>query len=402
MDAYITEWLNLIFRFLHLITGIAWIGASFYFVWLDNHLQNPPQWKKDKGIKGDLWAIHGGGFYEVAKYELAPDQIPAMLHWFKWEAYSTWITGFLLLSLMYYVNAETYLIDRRIAELSQLQAIAIGLSTLVIGWLVYNILCNSTLAKHGALLGLILLLLITGLSYTLAQLFSSRGAYIHVGAVIGTVMVANVFFVIIPSQKALVAAVKLGQRPAASWALKAKLRSTHNTYSTLPLLFIMISNHYPITYNHHYNWAILVAIILITAAARWYFVLRHSRKHKSSILIAAGLATILLAYLIAPKSVVGDLEQEPQPRVNIADVERIIKDRCSSCHSATPTDDVFTTAPGGVLLDNQMQIQQWAKRIKSRTVDSADMPFMNKTEMTEEERYVINRWGTQNALTEKQ
>ncbi|MEQ8802232.1 MAG: urate hydroxylase PuuD, partial [Haliea sp.] len=192
MDAYIVEWLSLIFRWLHLITGVAWIGASFYFMWLDNSLEEPPQWKKDKGIKGDLWAIHGGGVYEVAKYHNEPEQMPDTLHWFKWEAYSTWLTGMVLLTLIYYLGAESYLIDRRVADLTQWQAIAIGLGFLVGGWVVYEGLCRSPLAKKGFAVSAVLILLAVAASYGLTHLFSGRGAYIHMGAMIGTIMVGNV------------------------------------------------------------------------------------------------------------------------------------------------------------------------------------------------------------------
>jgi len=392
MDPYIAEWLNLLLRFLHVITGVAWIGASFYFVWLDNHLEEPPKWKADKGVKGDLWAIHGGGFYEVAKYKLAPPAMPQTLHWFKWEAYTTWITGFLLLSLMYYVGAEAYLIDKRVADLTQWQAIGLGLGALVGGWLVYDILCNTKLAEHGVLLGLILLVLATALSYGLTQVFSARGAYIHMGAVIGTIMAGNVFRVIMPSQRALVEAVEKGTAPDPTWGAKAKLRSTHNTYTTLPLLFIMISNHYPITYNHSYNWLVLVAIILITAAARQYFVLRHTGQQKPAILVGAGLATIILALAIAPKTATPPAATHQHAEVDVQRVEQILSARCGTCHSATPTDDMFKVAPAGVMLDDLVAMQQWAPRIKARTVDSTDMPFMNKTEMTDEERQLVGLW----------
>ena len=390
MDPYLAEWLNLLLRFLHLVTGIAWIGASFYFVWLDNHLQQPPAWKSDQGIKGDLWAIHGGGFYEVAKYQLAPPQIPATLHWFKWEAYATWITGFLLLTLIYYVGAESYLIDKRVADLSQWQAIGIGVAAIIGGWCTYDLLCNTKLAKQGALLGLILLLLVTALAYGLTQVFSARGAYIHIGAIIGTLMVGNVFRVIIPSQKALVAAVEQGTAPDPSWAAKAKLRSTHNTYTTLPVLFIMISNHYPMTYNHSYNWAVLVVIIMITAAARQYFVQRHTGQQQPLILVGAGLATIALALLIAPKS--PSSAALPTAAIDVSQVQQVLTHRCASCHSAEPTDDHFKVAPAGVLLDDLAAMQRWAPRIAARTVSTTDMPFMNKTGMTQAERDLVGQW----------
>ncbi|MEI6893135.1 MAG: urate hydroxylase PuuD [Colwellia sp.] len=395
MDPYINEWLNLIIRFSHLITGIAWIGASFYFVWLDNHLENPPQWKKDKGIGGDLWAIHGGGFYEVAKYKQAPEKMPTLLHWFKWEAYTTWITGFLLLSLMFYVGAESYLIDKRVADLSQFQAVSLGLGAIIVGVGSYEVLVRTPLKNHGLVLGIILLIIGTALSYGLTQVFSARGAYMHMGAIFGTIMAGNVFFGIMPSQRALVKAVEEGRSPDSKYGLNAKLRSTHNTYITLPVLFIMISNHYPITYNHSANWLVLMLIVLITAAVRQYFVLRHFGKQKPLILVGAIIATIVLAYAIAPKSV--ELtEQQKQQRVTAEQVQLIVEHRCRACHSDNNTDDVFTSAQAGVIFSDIASIERWAPRIKARVIDSKDMPFMNKTKMTADERQTLAIWLAQN------
>lgn len=396
MDPYINEWLNLALRFAHLVTGIAWIGASFYFVWLDNHLQTPPKWKDDKGIKGDLWAIHGGGFYEVAKYKLAPPEMPKTLHWFKWEAYTTWITGFLLLSLMFYVGAESYLIDKRVADITQAQAIAIGLGSIIVGFGCYELMVRSKLTEHGLLVGILLLVLATVMSYGLTQVFSARGAYIHIGAIIGSIMAGNVFFGIIPSQKALVEAVKNGTAPDPKYGLNAKLRSTHNTYTTLPILFIMISNHYPMTYNHEYNWLVLVAIILITAAIRQYFVLAHFGKQKPVILVGAVAALVLLAYLIAPQRAPVDAAPSAES-LDLGKVENIIRARCTTCHSANPTDDVFKVAPAGVMFDDMQAMSQWASRIKARSIDSQDMPLMNKTNMTEAERRYLATWYNQGA-----
>ncbi|WP_076416708.1 urate hydroxylase PuuD [Shewanella sp. UCD-KL12] len=391
MDPYINEWLNLIIRFAHVITGVAWIGASFYFVWLDNHLEKPPQWKADKGVGGDLWAIHGGGFYEVAKYKLAPPQMPGNLHWFKWEAYTTWLTGFLLLSLMFYVGAESYLIDKRVADLTQFQAIGLGIGAIVAGVGSYEFLVRTKLKDHGLILGLILIAVGTALSYGLTQVFSARGAYMHMGAIIGTIMAGNVFFGIIPSQRALVKAVEEGKTPDPKYGLNAKLRSTHNTYTTLPIIFIMISNHYPMTYNHSANWLVLIAIILITAAVRQYFVLRHFGKQKPLVLVGSALATIVLAIAIAPASTELSAEQKQQT-VNDMQVKQIIDARCGSCHSATPTDDVFTIAPAGIVFSDTASIEQWAPRIKARVIDAKDMPFMNKTQMTDEERTTLAIW----------
>ncbi len=395
MDPYITEWLNLIIRFAHLIVGIAWIGASFYFVWLDNHLEEPPEAKAEKGISGDLWAIHGGGFYEVAKYKLAPPKMPTTLHWFKWEAYTTWITGFLLLSLMFYVGAESYLIDPRVKELTQWQAIGLGLGSIVIGVGSYELLVRTKLKDHGLVLAVILFAIATALSYGLTQVFSARGAYMHMGAILGTIMAGNVFFGIMPSQRALVKAVEEGATPDSKYGLNAKLRSTHNTYITLPVLFIMISNHYPITYNHSANWLVLMAIILITAAVRQYFVLRHFGQQKPMVLVSSIIATIVLAYAIAPKTVELSAEQKQQG-VSNAQVQHIIETRCSACHSEAPTDDVFTSPQGGVIFSDITSIKQWAPRIEARVVHSKDMPFMNKTQMTEEERLTLSLWLSKN------
>jgi uncharacterized membrane protein len=391
MDPYITDWLNLAIRFAHVITGIAWIGASFYFVWLDNHLETPPQEKADKGISGDLWAIHGGGFYEVAKYKQAPPKMPTMLHWFKWEAYTTWITGFFLLALMFYVGAETYLIDKSVAELTQLQAILYGLGAIVIGVGSYEVLVRTKLKDHSLLLAFILLALGTLLSYGLMQVFSARGAYMHMGAIIGTIMAGNVFFGIMPSQRALVKAVEEGKTPDSKYGLNAKLRSTHNTYITLPVIFIMISNHYPMTFNHNAGWIVLMALILITAAIRQYFVLRHFGKNQPGIIVGAIAATIALAYLIAPTKVEISEEQFKQ-KVSDQQVAQIVEQRCSSCHSNDNTDNIFKAAQAGVLLGDIASIKQWAPRIKARVIDAKDMPFMNKTQMTDEERTQLAVW----------
>ena len=392
METYLIDWFSMIFRWLHVITGIAWIGASFYFVWLDNSLQNPPKWKEDKGIKGDLWAIHGGGIYEVAKYKLSPEQMPETLHWFKWEAYTTWLTGMVLLTIIYYLGADSYLIDKQVYDLSQGQAIAIGLAFIAGSWVLYELLCSSPLGKNSYLIAGILIVAAVIIAYTLTHLFSGRGAYIHFGAIIGTLMAGNVFRVIMPSQRALVAAIEKGEAPDPKWGAKAKLHSTHNTYLTLPLIFIMISNHYPMTYAHSSNWVVLLAIVAITALARQYFVLEHKKINKPSILVAAAAATVVLAVIIAPTPVeVKPVEAGQEAKLS-QQAQTIISQRCASCHSANASDDIFKVAPGGVMLDSLAQMQQWAPRIKARTVDSNDMPFMNKTQMTDEERATVGQW----------
>jgi uncharacterized membrane protein len=393
MESYLLEWLQLVFRWLHLITGIAWIGASFYFVWLDNSLKEPPQWKKDKGIKGDLWSIHGGGIYEVAKYELAPEKMPETLHWFKWEAYTTWLTGMVLLIVIFYLGADSYLIDKRVADLTQAQAIGLGLGFLVSGWVIYEVLCSTPLAKNGYAIGGVLIGIAVVYAYALTHLFSGRGAYIHMGAVIGTIMVGNVFRVIMPSQRALVAAIEKGEPPDPAWGAKAKLHSTHNNYLTLPLLFIMISNHYPMTYSNEHSWLVLLAIIAITAFARHYFNLQHKGIKRPIILVVAAIAAATLAYAISPKPVVSERASTAKFETSeISNVKNILTQRCATCHSAVPSDDVFTTAPLGMMLDTIDEMQQWAPLIKTRSVDTQNMPFMNKTQMTDEERAIVAAW----------
>ena len=276
MEAYLLEWLNVLARWVHFITGIAWIGSSFYFIWLDNHLEAPQNAAdRDKGVGGELWSVHGGGFYHAQKYQVAPATLPGTLHWFKWEAYSTWISGMFLLALVYWYGAEVYLVDRTIADLSPLAAVGIGAASLVIGWIVYDLLCKSPLANNERLFAVVLMVAVTVLAWGLCQLFSGRGAYIHFGAVLGTIMVANVFFVIIPGQRRMVDSYAKGEPPDPVDGIRAKQRSVHNTYFTLPVLFVMTSNHYAMTYSHEYNWLILAAITLAGALIRIYFVARH-------------------------------------------------------------------------------------------------------------------------------
>jgi uncharacterized membrane protein len=391
MDPYLNDWLSLIIRFLHVVTAIAWIGASFYFIWLDNTLQTPPDWKKQKGISGDLWAVHGGGFYEVAKYKLAPETLPTTLHWFKWEAYSTWITGFLMLTLVYYIGADAYLIDPNKAQISQSVAIMIGIGTLVLGWFVYDLACKSPLVEKPLLFGIVMLILLTALAWGLGQVFSDRGAYIHIGALIGTCMAANVMTVIMPSQRELVRAVEAGTAPDPKFGYNAKLRSVHNNYATLPVLFIMLSNHYPMTFGHEYGWLVLGAIMLIAAWARHFFNLRHRGIVKPYILITALLAFIALAWVLKPAS--PDASSD-SAATGLTDAQAIalIQDKCSTCHSKAPTDDIFTIAPAGVMYDTEAEIYNWLPRIQARVIVSKDMPFMNKTEMTDEQRAELGQW----------
>lgn len=389
MEAYLIDWLSLAARWLHLITGIAWIGASFYFVWLDNHLLAPRDPADSaRGIGGEVWSVHGGGFYQAQKFKLAPAFLPEPLHWFKWEAYWTWLSGIFLLALIYWYGAEIYLIDPAVAALSKPVAIAIGLGTIVLGWLVYDVLCKSRLGQNDRLLGIAVCLFTVLVAYGLCQVFSGRGAFIHYGAMLGTIMVANVFFVIMPGQRELVSATEAGRPPDPAPGMKAKQRSVHNTYFTLPVLFVMISNHYAMTYGHAYNWLILLAISLIGALIRVYFVARHKGSASPLPLLAAALLTLALVAALAPQST----QNTGATAVSFAQVQQIITQRCATCHATHPTQAGFTAAPKGVVFDTAQDITGQALTIHQQTVVSKAMPIGNLTRMTDTERALIDQW----------
>ncbi len=387
MEAYIVEWLNLLGRWLHMITGIAWIGASFYFVWLDNHLETPKsQADQDKGVGGELWAVHGGGFYHAQKYKVSPAQLPENLHWFKWEAYTTWLSGMFMLILMYWYGAEIYTIDPNVMALSKPVAIMIGVGVLVLGWVVYDLLCKSSLGKDDNILAAVLLVFVTVVAFGLTQVFSGRGAYIHYGAMLGTIMVANVAMVIMPGQRAMVANAEKGLPPDPAPGLKAKQRSVHNTYFTLPVLFVMISNHYAGTYGSQWNWLVLVLISLAGALIRVYFVQRHFGRNKPMIVMAALVFLAISAAILAPKPV------ETSAVVDDVTAFAIVEQRCASCHAAAPTQPGFSAAPKGVLLDSIDAMKSQAVAVHQQTVVSRAMPIGNLTQITEEERARLAAW----------
>src|SRR2546423_12765066 len=299
MDPYANEWLDLLVRWLHVIAAIAWIGASFYFIALDNHLRPPEdESDADRGVGGEAWEIHGGGFYQVQKYRVAPKTLPEPLHWFKWEAYTTWLSGFALLIVLYYVNANTYLIDKSVADLCPWQGIAISAALLVPAWVVYDGLCR--LIPHELALAAVLLVLVTLAAWGCSELFSGRAEYIQVGAMLGTMMVGNVFFVIIPAHWGLIRAKEAGREPDPAPAIRAKQRSVHNNYLTLPVLFAMLSNHFPSTYAHSYSWLILVAMMVIGAWIRLFFNLRHAGRTVWWIPVTAALGIAAVAVAIRP------------------------------------------------------------------------------------------------------
>ena len=389
MDAaFLLEWLNLLLRWSHMIVGIAWIGASFYFIWLDNHLQ-PPLDPADvtRGIGGEVWAVHGGGFYVARKFKVAPEKLPPHLHWFMWEAYTTLITGFFLLCLVYYYGAEVALIDPSVMALTKPEAIAIGLGFLVLGWLVYDGLCRSPLGEDDLVLGGLLAVYCAGSAWALCHLFSGRGAYIHFGAMLGTIMVLNVFFVIIPGQRELVKAKQEGRVPDPRYGLKGRQRSVHNTYFTLPVLFTMISNHYAGLYGHAWNWVLLIMLSIAGALIRIWFVQRH-KGNQNPLVLAAGLVMIALTALVSlPRP-----EPDIGPPASFAEVEPIFKARCQSCHAAQPTQEGFAAPPKGVILQTKQEIHDRAAMVNQQVWVTRVMPPGNLTEITEAERRLIARW----------
>ena len=398
---YGLEWMNMLVRWLHVITGIAWIGASFYFVWLDNSLR-PPAAGSDlakKGVAGELWAVHGGGFYNPQKYLVAPAELPAELHWFKWEAYSTWLSGFALLVIVYWLNAQAMMVDRSVADLSSWQAIGLGLGSLVAGWVVYDLLCRSPLGKHDLAFGVVVFALLVGAAWVLTHFLSGRAAYIHVGAMIGTIMVANVAMVIIPGQRKMVEAMRAGLTPDPVYGIRGKQRSVHNNYFTLPVLFIMISNHFAMTYRHPHAWAVLGTIMAAGVFIRHFFNLRHKGRVEW-VYPAIGVALLLgLAILLAP------VLAPPRPSVSagtvpFARVETILRARCVSCHAAHPTQPGFASAPAGVMLDDAHGIAQNAARVYQQAVQLKAMPLANMTNMTDAERAEVGKWFEAGAKTE--
>ncbi len=388
MEAYFVDWLNLLARWLHFITGVAWIGSSFYFVWLDNHLEAPALVADDeKGAGGELWSVHGGGFYHAQKYKAAPQVIPDTLHWFKWEAYSTWLSGMFLLIVVYWYGAQVYLIDPAVAELSPIAAVGLAATFIVGGWIIYDLMCKSRLGNNEKLFGAVLFALVSMLAWGLCQLFGGRGAYIHFGVVLGTIMVANVFFVIIPGQRRMVDATGRGETPDPEDGIRAKQRSVHNTYFTLPVLFVMTSNHYAMTYNHEYNWAILIAIALAGALIRVYFVARHKGRASLVPVIIAALLIAGVAALVAPRA-----SASSGAIASFDDVRTVVQNRCVTCHSEVPTHPAFPAAPAGVVLDTDAQIVAEVQRIHQQTVVTRVMPIGNLTGISEEERDIIARW----------
>ena len=387
----LTEWLHFAVRWLHVVAGIAWIGSSFYFVHLDLSLK--PRASLPEGAYGEAWQVHGGGFYNLVKYLVAPSQMPEKLTWFKWEAYTTWLSGFSLLILVYYFNANLYLIDKSVMNLSPLKAVSLSVLGLAAGWLIYDGLCRSKIGRSDLQLALTGFVFLVALSYGFNQMFSGRGAFMQMGALIGTMMVANVFLLIMPNQRKVVAALLRGDTPDPRLGAQAKQRSLHNNYLTLPVVFIMIGNHYPLAFATKYSWVILALVIIMGCVIRVYFNTMH--KGLKPPLWPWAVASLCMLTIIA-LSTFGSRSQIESARtpapVSFAEVNSIVSSRCSMCHAAEPVWDGIAEAPKGVMLDTPERVALHIHQVGLQAGLSNAMPPGNVTEITPEERQVLANW----------
>ena len=382
------EWLSLFFRWAHIVAAIGWIGSSFYFMWLDSTLRRTAH--SPAGVKGENWSVHGGGFYHIQKYTVAPEQMPEDLHWFQWEAYSTWLTGFALLVVTYYWGASAYLIDRSVADLQPSQAVVISLASLGLGWVFYDRLCRSRLQDDPVKVFAMLFAFILAMAWFYGQVFSARGAFLHVGALIATIMSGNVFFTIIPNQRIVVADLKAGRIPDARFGAIAKLRSTHNNYLTLPVIFMMISNHYPMTFGHHLNLLIVAIVLALGVVVRNWFNRYEGGERGARVRWQWPAAIGIAVFLI----LLGNVRPTATPvgaRVVTADAFAIAQTHCAACHAPVPTHESFDEAPAGVLLHTPEMLRTHAAKIAVQ-VQSKAMPLANESGMTEEERARLLAW----------
>ena len=396
LDPYVTDWLNLLIRWLHVIAAMAWIGASFYFVLLDQSLEAPTKVEDLRdGVGGELWEVHGGGFYHVKKYKVAPPVLPEHLAWFKWEAYTTWLSGFALMVVLYYFNAGAYLIDPAVADLTDWEAVGISIGLLIAAWVVYDVLCR-LLVGHDLVLWALLIALTAVAAWGCMQLFQPRAAFIQVGAMLGTIMAGNVFFNIIPAHWELIRAKRAGREPDPAPGIVAKQRSVHNNYFTLPVLFTMIAGHFAFTYGAGHAWLVLLVLMLLGGWARLFFNLRHQGRTIWAIPAVGAVVLVLLAVAIRPDESGGT----GTPAVSYAEVAPVIAQRCAPCHAQSPTQDGFSSPPAGVVLETPEQIAARADDIE-RVVSSNAMPLGNITGMTSDERALVIAWIRHGASTGK-
>lgn len=376
-------------RWLHVVAGIAWIGSSFYFIHLDLSLK--PNSGLPAGVKGEAWQVHGGGFYHMVKYLVAPAKMPDHLTWFKWEAYATWLSGFSLLVIVYYMNADMYLIDKQVLDMTAPVGAAVAFFSLLAAWLVYEGLCRSPIGKHELALSLIGFVFLVALTYAFTHVFSGRGAFTQIGALIGTIMVANVFVVIMPYQRKTVAALIAGEKPDPAWGGYGKQRSIHNNYLTLPVVFLMISNHYPFFFATKYNWVIVAIVLIVGPLIRHFYNARHEGKDSpwwTWFVVVFAMMVVAWLSSTGPKGQTGALPAMP----TFAQVNEIVMSRCSMCHASEPVWAGMAAAPKGIRLDDPATIKLHAKVIAINAALSSAMPPGNVTEMTMDERQVLAAW----------
>jgi uncharacterized membrane protein len=386
----VMEWVNAVFRWLHVIAAMAWIGSSFYFIHLDLTLR--PSDNLPPRAYGEAWQVHGGGFYQIIKYLVAPTRMPDDLTWFKWEAYTTWLSGFALLVVIYYLGADLFLLDRSVLAISATMGATIAFGSLVLLWLFYEAMCRSPLGRHEVVLAVAGYVFLVGVTYAFTHVFSGRGALTQIGALIGTIMVANVFLIIIPNQKKVVDDLLAGRAPDPALGEQGKQRSVHNNYLTLPVIFLMISNHYPLAFATRFNWLIVAIVLLIGPIIRHFFNSRHQGKGNpwwTWAVAAAGVVAITwLSVAGAPVTTTGSLPPPP----GFAQVENVILSRCSVCHAPEPVWAGMDTPPHNVLLDTPDHIRERARLIEINAVLSQAMPPGNVTEMTPTERQLLAAW----------
>ena len=391
MPPLVLEWLNLLVRWIHVVAGIMWIGDSFLFMWMDSHLE-PPSRPREGNVAGELWMVHSGGFYEMIKRRsLAPAEMPASLHWFKWQSYSTWLSGIALLAVVYWFGGAAFLLDRSLVGWSAGQAVAASAALLVAGWLVYDALWMSPLARRPRLAELLSGALLAGAIVLVTRLFPGRAAFLEIGAMLGTIMAANVWRRIIPAQTQMLAATRSASPVDLSLGARAKLRSTHNHYLTLPVVFCMLSNHFPSTYGHPWNALILVLFVVFGAAFKYVM---NFRMRSPAIAFAALASLLALVGLTArPPGRAGTAAGAPaMAPVPFATTRGILERRCTTCHSAHPSNPSFPAAPAGVKLDDPAVVLAMAPRIRVRAVETLTMPLGNLTGMTQAERDTLAAW----------
>jgi len=413
MGVHLLDWTGYLIRWIHVIAGIAWIGSSFYFMWLDAYLEQPVTPQAD--VEGELWMVHSGGFYEVERKRIGPGRMPKTLHWFKYEALFTWISGICLLTVVYYLYPGAYMVAPG-SRITPHESILIGVCTIAASWFIYDAIWQFLGQRHSRIASALSIALAGGIAFFFCEVFTGRAAFIHVGAMFGTWMVANVWVRILPAQQKMIDATEQGRTPDYALSGHAKRRSVHNTYMTFPVIFMMLSNHYAVAYGGARNWAVLFCLVVFGACARHVMILKDKPEAKKAgmsplhVYMTGGLGALAAAGMIligAGRLTFGGPENanagsttmvsESGPRVPFKEVQAIIQNRCVKCHSLHPVITIFGPTPGGIQFDSPQRIQSLAQRIKVRAVVTKTMPFNNMTGITEQERQILGRWIDQGA-----